>query len=100
MVQPTWPIFEKSSHLREKGGVLMFLKTTPHLGAKAQYCRSTSGRQEITMEITAWRARGARARVSVNFRKFSPCIARARRARAGLTVYPPSRTLEPLAFDE
>ena len=41
-----------------------------------------------------------RARVSVNFRKFSPCIARARRARAGLTVYPPSRTLELLAFDE
>jgi hypothetical protein len=24
----------------------------------------------------------------------------ARRFRAGLTVYPPSRTLEPLAFDE
>ena len=45
-------------------------------------------------------ARGARARVSVNFRKFSPCMAPARRARAGLTVYPPSRTLEPLAFDE
>jgi hypothetical protein len=41
-------------------------------------------------------ARGTRARVSVNFRNFSPCIARARRARAGLTVYPPSRTLEPL----
>jgi hypothetical protein len=34
---PTWPIFEKSSHLREKGGVLMLLKTTRHLGAKAQY---------------------------------------------------------------
>jgi hypothetical protein len=33
----------------------------------------------------------ARARVSVNFRKFSLCIAPARRARAGLTVYPPSR---------
>jgi hypothetical protein len=33
----------------------------------------------------------ARAQVSVNFRKFSPCIARARRARAGLTVYPLSR---------
>jgi hypothetical protein len=45
-------------------------------------------------------ARGAAARVSVNFRKFSPCIARARHDRAGLTVYPPSRTLEPLAFDE
>jgi hypothetical protein len=35
--QPTEPIFEKFSHLREKGGVLMLLKTTPHLGAKAQY---------------------------------------------------------------
>jgi hypothetical protein len=42
-------------------------------------------------------ARGARARVSVNFRKFSPCIARTGRTRAGLTVYPPSRTLELLA---
>ena len=61
---------------------------------KWAYC--TYDRQEIT----AWLARGAAARVSVNFRKFSPCIARARRARAGLTVYPPSRTLEPLAFDE
>ena len=61
---------------------------------KIQYC--TYDRQEIT----AWLARGAFARVSVNFRKFSPCIARARRARAGLTVYPPSRTLELLAFDE
>ena len=40
------------------------------------------------------------ARVSVNFHKFSPCIARARHARAGLTVYPPSRTLQLLAFDE
>jgi hypothetical protein len=45
-------------------------------------------------------ARGGRARVSVNFRKFSPCIARAWRALAGLTVYPPSQTLEPVAFDE
>ena len=43
-------------------------------------------------KINAWRARGARAQVSVNFRKFSPCMARARRTRAGLTVYPPSRT--------
>ena len=31
-------------------------------------------------KINAWRARGARAWVSVNFRKFSPCMARARRA--------------------
>ena len=36
-LQPWRPIFEKSSHLREKGGVLMLLKTTPHLGVKAQY---------------------------------------------------------------
>ena len=36
-LQPWSPIFEKSSHLREKGGVLMLFKTTLHLGAKAQY---------------------------------------------------------------
>ena len=42
-------------------------------------------------KISAWRAQGARARVSVNFRKFSPCVARARRALAGLTLYSPSR---------
>ena len=30
-VQPRRPIFEKSSHLREKGGVLMLFKTTRHL---------------------------------------------------------------------
>ena len=47
-VQPWRPIFEKCSHLREKGEVLMLFKTTPHLGAKAQYmqyhgtCRSTA----------------------------------------------------------
>ena len=35
-VVPTEPIFEKCSHLREKGGVLMLFKTTPHLVAKAQ----------------------------------------------------------------
>ena len=45
------------------------------------------------------RARGARAGVSVNFLKFSPCMVHARRTRAGSTVYPPSRTLELLAFD-
>jgi hypothetical protein len=33
---PRRPIFEKSSHLREKGGVLMLFKTTRHLEAKAQ----------------------------------------------------------------
>ena len=59
-----------------------------------RYC--TYDRQEIT----AQRPCGAHARDSVNFRNFSPCIARARRARAGLTVYPPSRTFELLAFGE
>jgi hypothetical protein len=34
-VQPWRPIFGKSSHLREKGGVLMLFKKTRHLGAKA-----------------------------------------------------------------
>jgi hypothetical protein len=28
---PTWPIFEKCSHLREIEGVLILLKTTLHL---------------------------------------------------------------------
>jgi hypothetical protein len=37
---PSWPIFEKCSHLREKGGVLMLFKTTHNLGAKAQYNES------------------------------------------------------------
>jgi hypothetical protein len=36
LLDPTEPIFEKCSHLREKGGVLMLLKTTLHLGAKAE----------------------------------------------------------------
>ena len=36
LVQPRRPIFEKCSHLREKGGVLMLFKTTRHLGTKAQ----------------------------------------------------------------
>jgi hypothetical protein len=36
-LQPRRPIFEKCSHLREKGGLLMLFKTTRHLGAKAQY---------------------------------------------------------------
>jgi hypothetical protein len=36
-LQPWRPIFEKYYHLREKGGVLMLLKTTHHLEAKAQY---------------------------------------------------------------
>ena len=36
-MEPWRPIFEKCSHLREKGGVLMLFKTTCHLGAKAQY---------------------------------------------------------------
>jgi ATP-dependent protease Clp ATPase subunit len=34
---PRRPIFEKCSHLREKGAVLMLLKTNPHLLAKKQY---------------------------------------------------------------
>ena len=37
LVQPREPIFEKSSHLPEKGGVLMLFKTTHHLEAKAQH---------------------------------------------------------------
>jgi hypothetical protein len=36
-ILPWRPIVEKSSHLREKGGVLVLFKTTLHLGAKAQY---------------------------------------------------------------
>jgi hypothetical protein len=35
-MEPREPIFEKCSHLREKGGVLMLFKTTRHLEAKAQ----------------------------------------------------------------
>jgi hypothetical protein len=38
-LQPRRPIFEKC-YLREKGGVLMLLKTTRHLEAKAQYASS------------------------------------------------------------
>jgi hypothetical protein len=36
-LEPREPIFENGSHLREKRGVLMILKKTPHLEAKAQY---------------------------------------------------------------
>jgi hypothetical protein len=50
-LEPREPIFEKCSHLREKGGVLMLLKTTRHLGANPHYtildimsCRSTKFR--------------------------------------------------------
>jgi hypothetical protein len=39
---------------------------------------------------------GERARDSVNFRKFSPCMARARRVRAGLTALPPMRNFKSL----
>jgi hypothetical protein len=42
-----------------------------------QYTYCALGREEIN----TWRVRGAAARVSVTFRKFSPCIACARRAR-------------------
>jgi hypothetical protein len=38
-MKPWRPIFEKCSHLREKGEVLMLFKTTPHLEAKAQYTK-------------------------------------------------------------
>jgi hypothetical protein len=41
-IVPTWLIFEKSSHLREKGGVLMLFKTTRQLLAKAQYACTTA----------------------------------------------------------
>ena len=37
LVQPRRPIFEKCSHLRKKGGVLMLFKMTLHLWTKAQY---------------------------------------------------------------
>jgi hypothetical protein len=50
-------------------------------------------------KINAWFPRSAGARDFMNFRE-KIHASRARRARAGLTVYPPSRTLEPLAFDE
>ena len=42
-------------------------------------------------QIIASKGYDARARDSINFRKFSPCIARARRERAGLTALPPMR---------
>jgi hypothetical protein len=45
----------------------------------------------VREQIIASKGYGERVRDSVNFRKFSPCIARARRARAGLTVYSPMR---------
>jgi hypothetical protein len=83
------------------GGTPRFPRSLPLLqftstgtAVSERYCNVGHGK------INAWLTRGAAARDSVNFRKFSPCIARARRARAGLTVYPPSRTLEVLAFDE
>ena len=39
----TWrTIFEKSSHLREKGGVLVLFKTTRHSGTNAQYMYSST----------------------------------------------------------
>jgi hypothetical protein len=42
--------------------------------------------------------RGGRARDFVNFRKKISCIARARRAPAGLTVYPPWIQIAELAL--
>jgi hypothetical protein len=47
-------IFEKSSHLREKGGVLMLFKTTRHLGAKAQYKNYTRGILDTTKPAGAF----------------------------------------------
>jgi hypothetical protein len=46
------PIFEKCSHLREKEGVLMLLKTTLHLVAKTQY-RLYSRKDWLDAEISA-----------------------------------------------
>ena len=45
----------------------------------------------VQNQIIAAKGYGASARVSVNFRKFSPWMARARRLRAGLTALPPMR---------
>ena len=68
--------------------------------SKFHDCRAKFTTVPMTGRKSMHGARGGRVRVSVNFRKFSRCMARARRALAGLTVYRPSRTLEPLAFDE
>jgi hypothetical protein len=54
----------------------------------------------VWRKIGAWCPRSARTRDFVNYRKKYSRIARVRRGLAGLTVYPPSRTLELLAFDE
>ena len=50
---------------------------------------------DLIGKIMAHSSRATRARVFVNFRKFAW---RARRARAGLTVYPGSGTLPPLVI--
>ena len=55
-LQPSWPIFEKCSHLREKGVVLMLLKTTRHLGAKAQYgvCMEPGHMAKYSLPMLTW----------------------------------------------
>jgi hypothetical protein len=72
-----------------------------HNGPKCSFC---SSRRTYCIlgrgKINAWLPRSARAWDFVNFREKNSCNARARRARAGLAVYPSSRALEPLAFDE
>ena len=66
------PIFEKSSHLREKGGVLMIFKTTHHLEAKAQY---TGRVRNVTAVLYLWVAE-------------NQSITPARRPRAGFRKFP------------
>jgi hypothetical protein len=67
--------------LHEKTTFVRVAGTVARRMAKNAYC--TYNRQKNN----AWRARGARTWVSVNFRKFSPCMACARRTLAGLTFY-------------
>ena len=51
-------------------------------------------------QIITSKGYGTSARVSVNFRKFSPCMARARIVRAGLTALPPMRDFGSLILAE
>ena len=57
--------------------VQLCTRRSSHSRGSIQYTYCTLGHKEIN----TWRAHGAAARVSVNFLKFSPCIACARRAR-------------------
>ena len=77
-LQPTWPIFEKSSHLREKGGVLMLFKTTRHLLAKAQYA-CTTAESTIIMQYGPRRVRvlnlvPGRRRISTSACTHTACL--------------------------